>query len=69
MPSIKIRCSNCNINLGEIRQASLRKNISYLCSNCEDKRKIAVRYMESKGNDNSSYNYEEMFGNIFGKKY
>jgi len=33
-----IRCKGCNKYLGEIRDATLRKEITYLCISCERKR-------------------------------
>lgn len=36
---MKIRCEKCNLNLGEIRDATLRKNISYFCNSCTEKLK------------------------------
>lgn len=38
---MKIYCAGCNKYLGEIRDATLRKNIVHLCSNCETKRKAS----------------------------
>jgi len=34
----KILCKGCSKYMGEIRDAKLRKGITYLCSECETKR-------------------------------
>ncbi len=34
---MKIYCKKCEIILGEIRDARLRKNVSYLCNVCTKK--------------------------------
>lgn len=36
---MKITCSSCATSLGEIRDAKLKKNMSYLCHPCEEKRR------------------------------
>lgn len=34
-----IKCADCCINLGKIRDAKLRKNIAHLCNVCDKKRR------------------------------
>jgi hypothetical protein len=41
MPNKYIYCISCNLYLGEIKEATLRKNIYYLCNNCKEKWKAA----------------------------
>lgn len=38
MPERKIYCTGCSTYLGVIRDAKLRKNVVFLCKNCEIKR-------------------------------
>ena len=33
--SKQIRCTACNANLGEIRDASIRKDTRYICAKCD----------------------------------
>ena len=56
-----IYCKGCNIYLGEIRDAKLKKGIVYLCSDCDTKR--VASDMVNKPNNNS---YDNIFGDIFG---
>ena len=35
----KIHCEDCNTHLGEIRDATLRKNTKHYCCACSDKKK------------------------------
>ena len=51
MTSRKINCKSCKTYLGEIRDAKLKKGISYLCRSCENKRKIAFSRSHMKGAD------------------
>lgn len=40
---MKINCFYCGIHLGEIRDATLRKNIKHLCGACADLNKPSAR--------------------------
>lgn len=40
---MKINCFYCGINLGEIRDATLRKNIKHLCGACADLNKPSAK--------------------------
>ncbi len=62
MPTRKIYCSGCQLFLGEIHKASLRKNISHLCENCENK-----RYNTKK--PDKTYDDTSIFDDIFGKDF
>lgn len=57
----QIECSGCGCNLGEIRDARLRKDIRYLCGQCYDKREAAIAYMRSSKFDKSEA-YKRFFG-------
>jgi len=60
MSDIKISCSGCNLNLGVIRDAKLRKGISYLCKTCEKKR-VALELQKKQKHDLPE-GFEEIFG-------
>ncbi len=59
--SRKIYCKPCRKYLGEIRDATLRKEIVFLCSNCETKR-LASGLANKTGNKNP---IGGVFGGIF----
>ena len=51
---MKIYCSSCSKYLGEIRDATLRKNTHHLCDQCEIKRKAADMHMQATVRDSKS---------------
>jgi hypothetical protein len=59
----KIYCAGCSNYLGEIKDARLRKNISYLCSTCESARKL----MEKAKNNRNTDSLREVLGDIFNR--
>ena len=56
-----IHCKDCNIFLGDIRDATLKKGITYLCSDCNIKR-VAADMMRK----NAKYDLPEGFDKLFG---
>jgi len=48
----QINCSGCNANMGEIRDARLRKGIAFLCADCETRRIRALSYISRIGGAN-----------------
>ena len=60
MADRQIYCSGCKRYLGLIRDANLRKNIHYLCDNCETKRLASDLAKKAKPND-----FGDIFGGIF----
>ena len=71
---MEIHCSKCSIYLGEIRDAKLRKNISFLCNACETSR-VALEMKETTGyskpdvfGDIFKDTFNDIFGSTFGKK-
>lgn len=60
---MKIYCSGCQLYLGDIEKASLRKNISYLCNVCETK-----RYENASKKPSKQQPVNDLFGDIFGGK-
>ena len=67
MPSIEIKCSGCQLYLGVIHKATLRKNISHLCENCETIRYGKIGEKEPVTPLNTD-DFSSIFGNIFGDK-
>jgi len=68
---MKIYCTSCNMYLGEIKEAYLRKEIFYLCKYCEEKWRTAVNLAEAtrRGKPYDSNPFPDIFGDIFkGKK-
>ena len=55
---MKINCYYCGITLGEIRDATLRKNIKHLCGACADLNKPS-----------SGVKMPDFFMTIFSSKY
>ena len=58
---MKISCEGCGLDLGEIREGSLRKNIVFLCKNCNTKR-VAL---ELQKKNERKPDIMEMFDGIF----
>lgn len=63
MPSKKIHCAGCNAYLGVIRDAKLRKDVKFLCKNCETKRIT----LEMQRKTRTSASMESLFGGLFKK--
>jgi predicted SprT family Zn-dependent metalloprotease len=53
-----IRCQECDCYLGEIRDATLKKNMSYLCSECNG----TLSYSDSTNNDEALNQLKNIFG-------
>ena len=70
MGAKRIFCKGCGKYLGEIRDATLRKEITYLCSSCEIKRFASDLSRKSGGNLEGMKDYEaiDFFKNIFSEK-
>jgi hypothetical protein len=64
---IGIFCQGCNLPLGVIRDAKLRKGIVYLCKNCETKR-VASDLMNKNKTKKPDNPFGDIFGDIFGGK-
>ena len=64
MPSIEINCSGCQLYLGTIHKAKLRKNISYLCNKCEIKRYNTTNSSSGKSSGDKDFP-KDFFGDIF----
>lgn len=64
-----INCTECNLYLGEVRDAKLRLNISFLCEGCEISRKaLKMKEGASKYGNGTGVNdlFDGAFGEIFG---
>ncbi len=59
-----IYCKSCNVYLGIIRDAKLRKGIVYLCGNCETKRLASDMMNKTKLPEND---YMDIFKGMFNK--
>ncbi len=57
----KIFCKPCGKYLGEIRDGTLRKRITFLCDGCETKRLASDLAQKTKPNS-----FGDIFGDIFG---
>lgn len=74
-PGKKIYCAGCNTYLGIIRDAKLRKNIKFLCKNCETRRmalemqKMGQRVEPPINNPRKaeSSSVTDLFGGVFKK--
>lgn len=62
MPERKIYCAGCYAYLGVIRDAKLRKDVNFLCKNCETKR-VALEMQRKSG----ASGMDEIFGGLFKK--
>ena len=58
---MKIYCVGCDKYMGEIRDASLRKVIHYLCDKCNTKRIASDMGKNNKKDDYSDY-LKDLFG-------
>jgi len=68
----KIYCQKCKKYLGEIRDAKLRKDIAFLCKDCETQR-MALELRFSKTTNSKKGGLEDLLkdfdlGDIFNKK-
>lgn len=63
MADRKLYCADkdCGLYLGEIRDATLRKNIHFLCDNCETKRLALKMRFQSPPNEKQSSGMGEIF--------
>ena len=62
MPERKIYCAGCDTYLGIIRDAKLRKDVKFLCENCEIKRVALEMQRKTAGSG-----MDEIFGALFKK--
>jgi len=53
-----IQCAGCGDNLGEIRNATLKKNLVLLCEHCENIRQNALYIIELS--NLSDYPYKDL---------
>lgn len=59
---MKIYCIKCNLYLGNIRDAKLRKDIKYLCEKCNIQREaLELKY----NNQKESNSFDQYFRDIF----
>ena len=69
--SKKICCTACRKDMGEIRDAKLRKNIRFICQPCDDRRlEIYAEYdklKNGKSNDPFEYDKNSVLKDLFGK--
>ena len=56
MPTKVIECNSCGLRLSKIRDATLRKGISYLCSDCEKFRLTSEQLISSVYKYNTAHN-------------
>lgn len=63
---MKIYCVGCDKYMGEIRDGKLRKEIYFLCENCNLKRMASD--MKNKGGNNYKNYYEDLLKGYFGGK-
>jgi len=61
MPERKIYCSGCQLFLGTIHKAKLRKNMVFLCETCE-----MNRYLDKGKANKTETKTDNPFGDIFG---
>lgn len=66
---MKIVCKKCSRYLGEIRDATLHKQIVYLCDKCETQRvSLEMRYNSSSTSDYSKKAFDDLFNGFNFKK-
>ena len=63
--SREIHCVKCGKYLGEIRDAKLRKNIHFICDDCNTRR-LALELKETIGGGNTGYDPMDVMKDIFG---
>ena len=62
----KIKCAGCNDYMGEIRDATLKKGMVVLCSDCEKSRENAFNMLALSETDRRSYKGYSALKSIFG---
>lgn len=61
MATKEIKCTVCRKSMGEIRDATLRKGIRYICEPCDNRRlDLMVEMLKIKGGPKSEF--DKMFG-------
>jgi len=63
--SKKILCKSCMKYLGEIHEAKLRKNIVFLCEQCEVQRKALELRYKNNSHDDYMDSIKDIFGGVF----
>jgi len=74
--SRKIECGDCHKDMGEIRDATLRKGVVHICTPCNNargdvKRRLTALELMQKTqgyNDPTKGMFDDVFGDIFGKR-
>jgi len=69
MSERKIHCVRCNLYLGVIRDAKLRKTMVHLCDDCNTSYKaveIAYRHKQDRDAVGNNGMFGDVFGDIFG---
>ncbi len=62
---MKIKCTKCYKYLGEIRDAKLRKGITYLCKECDTQRQaLELRFKKPNSKDSESDLFDILGGII-----
>ena len=64
----KIHCEDCKTNLGEIRDATLIRNIKHYCCACSDKKEPASSFTELT-NVEAFKNMDTLVNDFFSKEY
>lgn len=58
-----IRCDKCHLNLGEIRDAKLRKGIVHFCEPCS--RNMKAQVAAAASNFKKNPDFSDIFGGVF----
>jgi len=65
---MEIRCTECNVHLGEITGKIRLSITNYICSNCLKKLK-AINSLKNAYTGSHSMDYGDLFGGMFGDKF
>ena len=61
MSAKNIECSCCHKDLGTIRDATLRKNISYYCSQCNQLMQTVMQTASDSLSSKIKYKWDDIF--------
>ena len=65
-----IYCAQCYTHVGKLEKGSLLKNgVTFLCDNCEAKRKAAELYFKNSGKRPGGTDFSDIFGDFFRPKH
>jgi hypothetical protein len=66
---MEITCIDCGTYLGSIRDATLKKEISFMCKDCKCEHDALKLMKESDKHRNGKTSFNDIFGDVFsGKK-